>query len=76
MNDAPIDIGVQNNFGNRVRPIVGKALPVTGLSAFVDHKWTGQWSSAVGYSRGRHRQHRWTGAQLLQGGAHTRSPTC
>jgi len=51
MNDAPIDIGVQNNFGNRVRPIVGKALPVTGLSAFVDHKWTGQWSSAVGYSR-------------------------
>jgi hypothetical protein len=51
MNDAPIDIGVQNNFTNRVQPLLGKALPVTGLSAFLDHKWNDQFSSAVGYSR-------------------------
>jgi hypothetical protein len=51
MNDAPIDVGVENNFSNRVQPLLGKALPVTGLSAFLDHKWSDQLSTAVGYSR-------------------------
>jgi hypothetical protein len=51
MNDAPIDIGIQNNFGNAVTPIVGKALPITALSIFVDHSWNTKYTSAVGYSR-------------------------
>ncbi len=29
MNDAPIDIGVQNNFSDPRKPVVGKALPVS-----------------------------------------------
>jgi hypothetical protein len=51
MNDAPVDIGIQNNFGNAVTPIVGKALPMTGFSLFVDHSWNAKFSSAFGYSR-------------------------
>jgi len=51
MNDAPVDIGIQNNFSNPVTPIVGKALPMTAMSLFVDHTWNAKFSSAVGYSR-------------------------
>ena len=51
MNDSPIDIGIQNNLRNAVTPIVGKPLPMTGLSLFVDHSWNAKFSSAVGYSR-------------------------
>jgi hypothetical protein len=51
MNDSPVDIGIQNNPGNAVTPIVGKALPMTALSLFVDHTWNMKFSSAVGYSR-------------------------
>jgi hypothetical protein len=51
MNDAPVDIGIQNNFGDPRRPILGKPLPIVGLVAFLDHNWNDRWSSAVGYSR-------------------------
>jgi hypothetical protein len=51
MNDAPVDIGIQNNLQNAVTPIVGKALPMTGFSLFVDHSWNPKLSSAFGYSR-------------------------
>jgi nucleoside-specific outer membrane channel protein Tsx len=51
MNDSPIDIGIENNLSNPVKPVVGKALPITALSIFVDHTWNEQFSSAVGYSR-------------------------
>ncbi len=51
MNDSPIDIGIQNNLQNAVTPIVGKPLPMTALSLFVDHSWNAKFSSAVGYSR-------------------------
>ena len=51
MNDSPVDIGIQNNLQNAVTPIVGKALPMTALSLFVDHTWNAKFSSAVGYSR-------------------------
>jgi hypothetical protein len=51
MNDAPIDVGVVLNSINPVRPLLGEALPVKGLSAFLDHRWNDRWTSAVGYSR-------------------------
>ena len=51
MNDSPIDVGVEANRGNRATPVVGKAIPITALSVFVDHKWNGELSSAFGYSR-------------------------
>jgi DcaP outer membrane protein len=50
MNDSPVDIGIQNNFQNPVTPIVGKPLPITAWSLFVDHSWSAKLSSAVGYS--------------------------
>jgi len=51
MNDSPVDIGIKNNLSDPVRPVVGKALPIVGLTAFVDHTWNAKFSSAVGYSR-------------------------
>ena len=50
MNDAPIDIGIQNNFGDPRRPVIGKPLPVLGLVAFLDHNWNKQFSTCIGYS--------------------------
>jgi hypothetical protein len=51
MNDAPIDIGVRNNFANRLTPVAGKVLPVLGLVMFYDRTWSDKWTSAAGYSR-------------------------
>jgi len=51
MNDSPVDIGIENNFQNAVTPIVGKALPIQGLVAFIDHTWSKKYSSTFGYSR-------------------------
>ncbi|HZM90337.1 MAG TPA: DcaP family trimeric outer membrane transporter [Blastocatellia bacterium] len=55
MNDAPVDIGIGLNTAtninlNPARPIKGVALPVLGVSAFLDHTWSKQFSSAIGYS--------------------------
>ena len=50
MNDAPVDIGVQTNFGDPRRPVKGVALPVFGMSAFLDHTWNKKFTSAIGYS--------------------------
>jgi hypothetical protein len=50
MNDAPADIGIVNNFGNPVTPILGEPLPVIGVVAFLDHSWNERFTSAVGYS--------------------------
>ena len=50
MNDAPIDVGIQNNFSNRITPILGKALPVLGTVAFYDHVWSDKFTSSIGYS--------------------------
>lgn len=50
MNDAPADIGIENNFSNPRKPIIGVALPVQGLVAFIDHNWSSKFSSAIGYS--------------------------
>jgi hypothetical protein len=50
MNDAPADLGIENNLGDPVRPVKGKLLPVTGIVAFLDHTWNDRWTSAIGYS--------------------------
>ena len=50
MNDAPIDVGVKNNFGNPISPIKGVALPLLGVVAFLDHNWSDRFSTAIGYS--------------------------
>lgn len=50
MNDAPVDVGVQNNFANPISPIKGVALPVLGVVAFLDHNWSDKFSTAAGYS--------------------------
>jgi hypothetical protein len=50
MNDAPADVGIRNNLGVPSKPVVGVALPVTGVVAFLDHQWHPKWSSSIGYS--------------------------
>ena len=49
-NDAPVDIGIKNNPGNLTTPIEGVALPILGISAFLDHTWSEKFSTAIGYS--------------------------
>jgi len=50
MNDSPIDIGVKNNLGDPVRPIVGEAIPIKGFVGFIDHSWNAKYTSSFGYS--------------------------
>ena len=50
MNDAPVDIGVQNNFSNPITPLKGVPLPMLGAVAFVDHNWSPKFSSTFGGS--------------------------
>jgi hypothetical protein len=49
-NDAPVDIGIENNFSNSHQPIKGVALPDLGLVAFLDYNWTDKLTSSIGYS--------------------------
>jgi hypothetical protein len=49
-NDAPVDVGIQNQFSNARTPVVGKALPILGIVTFLDSNWTPRWSTTVGYS--------------------------
>ena len=50
MNDAPVDVGIENNPGDAVKPVKGVALPMLGIAAFVDHNWNEWFSTALGYS--------------------------
>src|SRR5262245_50958708 len=50
MNDAPADVGVVPNPGNVIQPLLGEALPMTGVTAFIDLNWSSTWTSTVGYS--------------------------
>jgi hypothetical protein len=50
MNDAPVDIGIKNNFSNPVQPIKGVSLPVLGVVAFLDHTWSERFTTSAGYS--------------------------
>ena len=49
MNDAPVDIGIANNF-DPLRPVIGEPLPLIGIVAFFDHSWSPEYSSSFGYS--------------------------
>lgn len=51
MNDSPVDVGIVNNPGDPVTPILGQTIPITGLVLFLDHAWSEKFSSTVGYSR-------------------------
>jgi hypothetical protein len=46
MQDAPNDVGTVVD-GNRVE---GKALPITGTMAWIDHNWSPTWWTSLGYS--------------------------
>ncbi|AOS98090.1 hypothetical protein AUP74_02695 [Microbulbifer aggregans] len=50
MNDAPADIGAVLQPDNPVTPLTGEALPMLGLTAYLDVNWNKQWTSSVGYS--------------------------
>jgi DcaP outer membrane protein len=50
MNDSPVDIGIKNNLSDPVRPVVGEALPIIGIVAFLDHTWSPQYTTSIGYS--------------------------
>ncbi len=49
MQDAPNDIGTVYT-GVPSKPIEGKALPVTGITAWIDHNWNPTWWTSLGYS--------------------------
>jgi len=51
MNDAPVDIGIVNNFSDPLKPILGKPIPIMGTVVFLDHTWNDKFSSTIGYSR-------------------------
>lgn len=50
MNDGPIDIAIENNFSDPVKPVKGVPLPVLGFMAFLDINWSDKFSSSAGYS--------------------------
>ena len=50
MNDAPVDVGIKKNPGNILSPVKGVALPMVGVTAFIDHSWNEKFSTAIGYS--------------------------
>jgi hypothetical protein len=50
MNDAPVDVGIENDLGNTFTPVKGKALPVLGIVAFMDFNWNERFTSTAGYS--------------------------
>jgi hypothetical protein len=50
MNDAPVDIGVENTAPGSAVPFKGVALPMLGVVSFLDHTWSEKFSSSIGYS--------------------------
>jgi hypothetical protein len=51
MQDCPADVGVLDNSSDPNKPLKGKALPVTGIVAFLDHNWNPRLSTAIGWSQ-------------------------
>ena len=49
MQDAPNDVGTVIT-GNPSKPIDGKALPVSGIVAWIDHNWSPVCWTSLGYS--------------------------
>jgi hypothetical protein len=50
MNDAPTDIGIQNDFSNPNAPVKGVALPLFSYVTYLNHQWSDEFSSSLGYS--------------------------
>ena len=50
MNDAPVDVGIENDPGNATAPVKGVPLPLIGIVAFIDHTWSEKFTTAVGWS--------------------------
>ncbi len=50
MNDCPYDVGIISNAGNITKPVSGKALPVYGYIAYLEHNWSPKLSTTIGYS--------------------------
>jgi hypothetical protein len=50
MNDAPADVAIDKVTASPTAPVSFKALPVTGVVAFLDHSWSERYSTSVGYS--------------------------
>jgi len=55
MNDAPVDIGIHattqvNPLGGTTASFEGVAIPVFGMSTFLDHTWNEKFTTSVGYS--------------------------
>ncbi len=50
MNDATVDVAIVDNPGNATTPVLGEAVGMVGLTAFLDHTWNDRFSSAIGYS--------------------------
>jgi hypothetical protein len=50
MNDAPEDVAVDKITTSTTAPVSVKALPVTGVVAFLDHSWSERYSTSIGYS--------------------------
>lgn len=46
MNDAPTDVAIDGTGPNAK----GVAIPMLGVVAFIDHKWSDKFSTAIGYS--------------------------
>jgi hypothetical protein len=49
-NDAPFDVGAVRNPFNRRVPFTGRALPIFGAMAYLDHNWNEHYSTAIGWS--------------------------
>jgi hypothetical protein len=49
-NDAPVDVGVVNQLTNLRTPITGEALPIFGAVLYLDHTWSSEFTSALGWS--------------------------
>jgi len=50
MNDSPVDIGAVKQLADPVKPLRGDTLPIVGVVAFLDHAWSAQYSTTIGYS--------------------------
>jgi hypothetical protein len=50
MNDSPIDVGAEFDATDPARPIKGRAIPLFGMLAYLDHTWNEKFTSSFGYS--------------------------
>jgi len=54
MNDSPVDVGAEFDTTDPARPIKGRAIPLFGMLAYLDHTWNDKFTSSIGYSFQNH----------------------